>query len=214
VISDQELLVDGALQELDRFFMEEGPVHKTLRELARRLDEQGIDYAVIGAMALFLHGYRRETVDVDLLLTREGLETFKETLIGLGYVAAFAGANKHFRDARTGVSVDIITTGEYPGDGKPKSVAFPDPRSVSESKGGIQTIRLPSLIELKLASGISAKARLKDLADVQEAIKELKLPRNLGDTLDTYVRDTYYSLWDGVEADRLNQARPDYDQES
>jgi hypothetical protein len=214
VISDQELLVDGALQELDRFFMGEGPVQKTLRELARRLDEQGIDYAVIGAMALFLHGYRRETVAVDLLLTREGLERFKETLIGLGYVSAFAGANKHFRDTRTGVSVDVVTSGEYPGDGKPKSIAFPDPRSVSESKGGIRTIRLGSLIELKLASGISAKARLKDLADVQETIKELKLPRSLGDTLDAYVRDTYYSLWDGVEADRLNQARPDYDQES
>jgi hypothetical protein len=213
VIADQELLVDEALQRLDRFFMGEGPVHQTLRELARRLDEQGIAYAVIGAMAFFLHGYRRETVDVDLLLTREGLARFKETLIGLGYVPAFTGANKHFRDTRTGVSVDIITAGEYPGDGKPKSVAFPDPKTASESKGGIRIIKLASLIELKLASGISAKARLKDLADVQEAIKELKLPRSLGDALDPYVSAAYHSLWDGVEADRSNQSRPDYDEQ-
>jgi hypothetical protein len=127
VISGQELLVDRALQELDRFFMGEGPVPKTLRELARRLDEQGIDYAVIGAMGLFLHGYRRETVDVDLLLTREGLKRFKETLIGLGYVSAFTGANKHFRDTLTGVSVDIIITGEYPGDGNPNRLRFQIP---------------------------------------------------------------------------------------
>jgi hypothetical protein len=102
-------------------------------------------------------------------------------------------------------------TGEYPGDGKPKPVVFPDPSSVSQSMAGIQIIRLEPLVELKLASGISAQARLKDLADVQEAIKELRLPRTLGEALNPYVREKYYSLWDAVESDRLNRSRPDYD---
>lgn len=35
---------------------------------------------------------------------------------------------------------------------------------------GVQTITLEKLIELKLASGMSASDRLRDLADVQELI--------------------------------------------
>lgn len=214
MIRRPETSIDAALREADWFFMGEGPVHSTLQRLARRLAEHDIDYAVIGAIALFLHGYRRETVDIDLLMSQEGLEVFKREMVGLGYVATFAGARKHFRDAETGVKIDIVTAGEYPGDGKPKPVAFPKPKDVRELKNGIQVIRFETLVELKLASGISASARLKDLADVQEAIKELDLPRSFGDALNPYVRDEYLSLWDAVETDRLNEARPDYDQEA
>ena len=212
MIRDLNPTIEAALREADWFFMGEGPVHLTLHRLARRLAEHEIDYAVIGAIALFLHGYRRETVDIDLLMTSEGLEVFNREFVGLGYVATFAGAKKHFRDAETGVKIDIVAAGEYPGDGKVKPVAFPNPRSVREVKNGIQVVRFETLLELKLASGISASARLKDLADVQEVIKALNLPRSLADALDPYVRDKYLSLWDGVERDRLNQSRPDYEQ--
>lgn len=209
----RDLSVDTLLKRVDQFFMGESPIHKTVQTLARRLPDKGIDYAIVGAMALFLHGYRRETVDVDLLMTQEGLERFREQLVGLGYLPAFPGAKRHFLDTETGIRIDILMTGEYPGDGKPKPVVFPDPSSVSQSKAGIQIIRLDALVELKLASGISAQARLKDLADVQEAIKELRLPRTLGEALNPYVREKYFSLWDAVESDRLNQSRPDYDNE-
>ena len=47
---------------------------------------------------------------------------------------------------------------------------------------------LPMLIELKLASGMTAPHRLKDLADVQELIRAARLPRELADELDPYVR--------------------------
>ncbi len=54
------------------------------------------------------------------------------------------------------------------------------------------------LVELKLASG-SVAHRLKDLGDVQEAIKVLKLPLDLSDKLDASVADVYRELWDGVQ---------------
>ena len=66
------------LRQVDEFFMESSPVHKTLREVVRRLSEEQIDYAIIGGMALALHGFIRPTEDVDLLLTREGLEKFHQ----------------------------------------------------------------------------------------------------------------------------------------
>lgn len=184
------------LQQADEFFMSTGPVHKTLRNLARRLPGAGIDYAVIEGMALALHGFVRPTQDVDLLLSPEGLEKFHAQLVGRGYVPAFQGARKHFRDTETGVKVEMITAGEYPGYGKAKPVVFPDPTSKSEIIGEHRVIKLPTLIELKLACGLSAEHRqLRDLADVQQLIETLDLPENLSEQLDASVRDEYRRLW-------------------
>ncbi|MFL6212703.1 MAG: nucleotidyltransferase family protein [Blastocatellia bacterium] len=194
--SVQSTSADNILRAVDEFFMNAGPVHNTLRRLARRLAEERIDYAIIGGMALALHGFVRPTQDVDLLMTREGLERFSESLVGRGYVAAFPGARKHFRDSETGVPVEIITTGEYPGDGHPKAVAFPDPATVSVDKGDYSVVSLESLIELKLTSGLSAEhRRLRDLADVQQLIETLDLPRELAERLHPSIRDEYLHLW-------------------
>lgn len=185
------------LQQVDEFFMSTGPVHQTLRNVARRLSDAGIDYAVIGGMALALHGFVRPTEDVDLLLSPEGLEKFREELVGRGYVPTFQGARKHFRDAETGVKVEIITSGEYPGDGKPKPVVFPDPAGSAEAIGEQNVVKLPKLIELKLASGLSAEHRqLRDLADVQQLIEALDLPEDLSQQLDPSVRAEYRRLWE------------------
>jgi hypothetical protein len=185
-------------QEVDLFFMQQGKVYETLQRIAQNLQNAGIDYALIGGMALAVHGYVRLTQDVDLLMSESGLEKFRNTLVGRGYVAAFPGANKMFRDAVTGVKVEIITTGEYPGDGKPKSVRFPDPAAVAIDRDGLKVGRLEAIIELKLASGLTAPDRLKDLADVQELIKALDLSSELATDLDPSVRDEYLRLWQSV----------------
>src|SRR2546422_4633788 len=165
----------AAFDEGLRFFAGKGMVNTTLKRIAQQLDDHGIDYAVIGAVALNQHGYRRFTEDIDLLLTKEGLKRFHEELVGLGYRPAFEGAQKQFRAAEGNIRVEIVTTGEYPGDGLPKPVRFPDPALVAIEIDGIKTITLERLVELKLASGMSAPHRLKDLADVQELIKVRKL---------------------------------------
>jgi hypothetical protein len=186
--------------------MESSPVHKTLREIARRLSEDQIDYAIIGGMALALHGFIRPTEDVDLLLTREGLETFHQELVGRGYVPVFPGARKHFRDAETGVKVEVITTGEYPGDGKPKPVSFPNPKDVAVDLAGYRVVSIESLIELKLASGLTAEhRRLRDLADVQQLIETLNLPSDLSRRLDESVRDEYLRLWSLAQKSREDE---------
>jgi len=189
---------DSLLRRVDEFFMATSQVHKTMRALARRLPEEGIDYAIAGGMALVLHGYRRETVDVDLLLSKEGLTLFSQTLVGRGYTPLFPGARKGFRDTETGVSIDILTEGEFPGDGKPKPISFPDPASASIEIDGIRIITLEKLIELKLASGMTAPHRLRDLADVLELIRIRKLDADFAERLDPYVRDKYLELWDAV----------------
>ncbi len=196
---------DEILRESEAFFMKEGKVHDTLKRLARALEEEAISYAIVGGMALNLLGYSRETMDVDILLTSQGLERFKERLVGRGYVMAFAGASKSFRDTQTQVKVEALIAGEYPGDGKPKPVIFPDPATVSVNRDGYHVIALEKLIELKLASGMTAPHRLRDLADVQDLISTLDLPLNLEERLDASVREEYRRLWNAVQQGRENE---------
>ena len=189
--------------------MKTDPVHVTLNELARRLDEAGIDYVIVGGMALGYHGFVRVTQDVDVLMTSVGYTRFTESLVGVGYVPLFPGARKKFKDTQTGVSIDILTAGEYPGDGEVKPVAFPDPSQVFEVIDGIRVARLITLIELKLASGMTAPHRLSDLGDIQRLIEIARLPEDLTESLNPYVRDTYKKLWEGVAAARLLTNAPD-----
>ncbi|HUK90138.1 MAG TPA: nucleotidyltransferase family protein [Blastocatellia bacterium] len=199
----ERISAGALLRRADEFFMGEGPIYKTLRNLARRLSDEGIHYALAGGMALVFHGYRRETVDVDFLLTPEGRERLASNLEGRGYLPMFPGARKRFRDTETGVEIDLLVTGEYPGDGKPKPVHFPDPESASVEIEGIRVLTLEKIIELKLASGMTAPHRLRDLADVQELIKIRKLGADFAARLDPYVRDKYLELWNAV---RLGEA--------
>jgi hypothetical protein len=168
-------------------------VQKALVKIARRLDELGVPYAVAGGMAMFFHGYRRFTEVVELIATQESLKRIHEQLEGLGYMPPFKGS-KQLRDTENGVRIEFLVTGGFPGDGRPKPVAFPDPANVAVEIDGIRFVRLDKLIELKLASG-TAEHRLKDLADVQELIKTLRLSGDVADQLDPSVREQYHKLW-------------------
>ena len=177
--------------------MGEADVQRALEKVARLLREEGIPYALIGAMALNQYGYRRVTVDVDLLLTREGLDAFKSKFLGRGYVEKFPGS-RGVRDVENGVTIDVVLAGDYPGDGKPKAVRFPDPeRAVVGER--VNVLALPVLIELKLASGMSAPHRLKDLADVLELVRAVGLSENLAEQLDPSVRNKYRELWQAAQ---------------
>lgn len=186
--------LDSVLREADAYFMKEGPLHRTIRALAERFRAEGIDYALVGGMALGEHGYIRMTDDVDVLLTPAGLERFQQRLVGQGYIAAHPGASRTFRDAETRVRVEFLIAGEFPGDGKPKDVCFPDPGGAAEDVKGIQVLKLPRVVELKLASGMTAPHRLRDLADVQEIIRARNLDENFAAQLDASVRETYLNL--------------------
>jgi hypothetical protein len=190
-----------AVKEACRFFMKDDRVFRTLHKITEKLAELEIPYAVSGGMALVAHGHNRTTIDVDILVTSEGLAKVHHSLEGLGYVAPFSGS-KNLRDVETNVKIEFLVAGQFPGDGKPKPVAFPDPVEVSVDMGGIRYLGLPALIELKLASGMTNPGRLKDLADVQELIYILRLPAEFAEQLNPYVRQRYVELWSAVQANR------------
>lgn len=187
------------------FFRGRGMANATLTRLAADLDAAGIDYAVVGAIALNQHGYRRFTEDIDILLSREGLDVFQRQLVGRGYRLAFPDASRSFRSTGENVPIDVIVAGDYPGDGRPKPVRYPDPADAAVVIDGVKTVTLEKLIEFKLASGLTAPDRLRDLADVQELIRALALGSQFAERLDPSVREKFGELQRGVEAARTDR---------
>lgn len=184
---------ESALRAAGEFFMRDDSVHRSLRKITGRLGEMGIPYAVVGGMALVAHGYDRTTVDVDVLLPADALPRVHAELDGLGYVPPFEGS-RDLRDTETGVRIEFLVAGQFPGDGKPKPVAFPDPSTASVVIDGIRYVGLETLVELKLASGMTNPGRIKDLADVQELIRTLRLDAPFAERLDPYVRSKFAEL--------------------
>jgi hypothetical protein len=190
--------LEAALEWLGAYFVNESPLQKAAEQIARRMDELGIDYAIAGALSLAAHGLVRATEDVDVLVSRDGLERFKEAWLGKGYSNLRAGG-KAVRDTLHGVKIDFLIQGDFPGDGAPKPVRFPDPREASTEAGRFRVLSLPRLIEMKLASGMTAAHRLLDLADVQRLIDLRKLPREFSEQLDPYVRSKFDELWTSAQ---------------
>ena len=198
---ESQLSANGrlAMAEATRYFEGGGSVHETVARISRRLDELGIAFVVVGGVAMFHHGFRRFTEDVDILVSREDLALIHEKLDGLGFVRPFS-TSKNLRDTVNGVKIEFLITGEFPGDGKPKPVAFPRPQDVFEIRDGIKVLQLPRLIELKLASYMTGKARSKDLGDVEELIRTLELPRDFAGQLNPYVASLFLEKWDEIHS--------------
>jgi hypothetical protein len=180
------------------FFMGKGNVRAAMEKITTLLESLEIPYAIVGALSLSEYGYERFTHDVDLLLTREGLKQFKERWLGRGYVEKFEGS-RGVRDVENDVLIDVVLAGDYPGDGKPKPVSFPDPSREARRGARVRLLPLERMIELKLASGMSAPHRLRDLADVVELIRRCQLPRGFDSRLDPSVREKFQELWSAAQ---------------
>ena len=192
---------DFKMTEMGRFERGEGDVRDALEAVTDRLSELAVPYAVLGGMALQAHGYNRFTTDVDVLIDRDSLAMIHEALSGRGYLPVFAGS-KNLRDTVRKVPIEFVIAGDYPGDGKPKPVAFPKPQDASVEIEGIRFVTLPKLVELKLASGMTNELRAKDLGDVIELITTLELPPGFGEQLDPFVRGRFVDLAEKVAASR------------
>ena len=193
----------AALREADEYFAGRGELRRTLGRFVTALDGAGIPYAVVGAVALFEHGHERATTNIDVVVTADSRRRIHELLVGSGFLPPFANS-RNLRDTLNGVRIDLIVAGDFPGDGKPKPVAFPDP-SVEPLfvKDGIRYVTAEKLVELKLASGISHQLRYRDLGDVVSLIDSARLPREFGERLNPYVQPKWFEIWDAWSVDPM-----------
>ena len=180
--------------------MGQAEAQKALFKLTSNLESEGIPYAVIGALALNEYGHRRATVDVDIILRELDLATFKARHLGRGYAERVQGTGKLI-DTEFDVHIDVLSAGRFPGDGKPKPIAFPDPATTAIRGSGFALLPLPRFLELKLASGMTAAHRLHDLADVLDLVRSGRLPLELAEELHPWVRDKYRELWNAAQGE-------------
>ena len=179
--------------------MGQAEAQKALYKLAAILEAESLPYAIIGAFALNEYGHIRVTVDVDLVMREEHLQEFKRRHLGKGYAERVPGTGK-LLDTEHGVNIDVLSTGRFPGDDKPKPIAFPDPAKVAVRGERFALLPMPRFIELKLASGMVAAHRGKDLVDVQELIRSAGLSADVAGELDPWVRDKFLELWHLAQA--------------
>ena len=88
---------------------------------------------------------------------------------------------------------------------------FPDPSESWVEIGGVKTIPLEKLVELKLASGMTVAGRRKNLADVQELIRILRLEAIFAERLDPYVQAMFRELHAELTPEAEQSLAPTFD---
>ena len=185
------------------FFDGSDKVHQTLSRVSAVLSAAGIDYAIMGGMAVNAHRYQRTTADVDFLLTSEGFAAFLQLLASSGFENV-ADRPRRFLDRGTGVTFDILITGLFPGSGDPGPVAFPNPADVSESIGGHRVLTLAALVQLKLAA-----RRYKDFGDVVELIRIHDLDESFRNKLNPALHGDFIECLEEKRREDAYEARQD-----
>lgn len=162
-----------------------------VRELLRAA---GMDFRIVGGIAVVHHGYERFTEDIDVLIELVPPGLLDALLAAHGFVRSDASRLRH---QPSGVQVDLLVAGtSMP---RPDSPCYPSPSETQPSPRDPEMIGLGPLLELKLWA-----RRHKDFADVVELLKrvddssyialESSLPASLRPELSQLRRDALEEL--------------------
>ncbi|MCA9263372.1 MAG: hypothetical protein KDA60_05965 [Planctomycetales bacterium] len=159
--------------------------HQSLRQAQ-------IPHSICGGVAVCLHGYQRNTTDVDIIIDARDSGQVKERLVAAGY--EWDEGAKEFRTPG-GIAVQFLIAGTPAG--KDSEVAIPQPLGDSnvEEREGLSVVRLSRLIEMKIACGTGSMRRThKDFADVVELIAIRNLDGAFAQHLHKSLRKTFGEL--------------------
>ena len=126
-----------------------------------------------------------------------GLDVIHRDLLGKCYRQLIEGS-RNLRDTDRGVKIRFQVAGEPPGSRGPKLLSWPEPDQVAEVIHGLRYVNLPTLVTMKLVEGMADPGRSKDLGDVVELMKTLKLPAEFVERVQPLVRDKYREFWVGI----------------
>jgi hypothetical protein len=181
---DISSLVQSLLEELKN-------PERHLSSVVRDFDECGIDYCVIGSLAVRFHNYLRYGDDIDILVSRETYPKIEQFFIGNGY-SYRPGSDRHLYIELLGgrIPLDIYVEAEKRESGFP----LPDPRASRIKRLGRWYASLPLLITLKI--------RADDLGDVFQMIEGNELREDFADSLEQDVRDRFVEMVRPLETTR------------
>ena len=60
-------------------------LYRQLTQLVAALDEEGVEYALCGGLAMAVHSLPRATVDIDVMIEPSALDAVRRVAKGLGY---------------------------------------------------------------------------------------------------------------------------------
>lgn len=158
------------------------------------LDAAGLPHALVGGVAVLLHGYRRNTVDVDVLIRSQDAGVAKQTLERASF--SCDSEQCEFRGAE-GIPVQFLLSHESASDDATYGVRLPDPADADSVVviDGLPAVSLARLIEIKLACGLGNLRRThRDFADVVELIVVHQLGGEFARFLHKSVRPTFRKL--------------------
>jgi hypothetical protein len=127
------------------------------------LEAAGVDYKLIGGLAVIHHGYERLTVDIDVLVDVGAVDKLAPLLETHGFTRV---RDDQLRHDLSGVKIDVLVEGVQMA--RPGAPLFPSPAKLRGSAADPRIVALAPLCELKLYA-----RRLQDLADVAELLKPL-----------------------------------------
>ena len=175
-------LRDEALKLLDG----RGAILDAAREISAALREAGVEGAVVGGVAVVLHGHVRTTVDVDVY-SSEPAARLTGVLESLGF--SLDPERREF--VREGIVVHIV---------RPDQVGTAPGRLVEIE--GVTTVSLADLIAMKLRSGLAKLTRAQDLADVIGLIRRCGLTGGFSSRLSSDLRPEFRKLVRAIRDER------------
>lgn len=183
------------LAEAWLIFSQEGPVWGTLRRAVVALRDAEVPHAVVGGLAVFLHGHRRMTTDVDILVNPENQARVKLALNAAG-MPFERGEFYGDQDVR----LHLLFTGRPEGIDWATAITFPDPGDIKAAGeiDGFPTVRLLQLLQMKLACGLSNPRRPQDIADALRLMELHKLDKRYAGRLHPLLRAEFKKLVDVI----------------
>jgi hypothetical protein len=156
------------------------------------LNHANFPHSICGGVAVCLHGYQRNTTDVDMIINAPDSAQIKELLLGAGF--EWDEVEKEFRSP-SGIAVQFLIAGSKAG--KDSEINIPEPLGELnvEEREGVSVVKLSRLIEMKIACGSGSLRRThKDFADVVELIAVRNLDNSFARFLHQSVRKTFKEL--------------------
>jgi hypothetical protein len=134
------------------------------KQLVKALDAAEIEHAIVGALAVAIHGAPRATTDIDLLVERRSLERAIEVAKTCGFTIAalpmtFSDGTEVQRvtklDGAESLTLDFLLVNES------LEPAWRSRQPLETEFGGLTVVSREALIAMKVAAG-----RPRDLGDV------------------------------------------------
>jgi hypothetical protein len=142
-----------------------------------------LDAPVLGGIAVYLHGYPRATVDLDLYTADRRLTASQLEAAGARWHA------DHREHVLEGVPIHTVTP-EEAGHAVEKTSII----------DGVRVVSLKDLIIIKLLCGLDNLDRSKDVADVVELIRRVPLDKRFAGKLPPKLRPVFKKLVTAVQA--------------